>query len=286
MDYVSVDTASGDVYVTWKPSPSEDIAKYIIYEWRIFGNDTSGFVVDSVGKDTLEYFWSTIEAGEKAISMAVAGTRTGSDPSPITVSHTTMHLSIKYDSCEKEMKLEWTPYIGWDSVQYVMHEVYVSVDNGDYARLTITDADSTNCIHLNIEDNQRYCYFVKAVRNDGVGSFSNIVCKITDHPLHPLWIDAEQASALGEDQVSMDFYIEESGEVNSFRLYRRTGPGKPPIPIQDFTDVNGPTLNYIDQDPILSTQKQYLYQLYSEHCPPGKFRGPPGFSFLDTIYRL
>lgn len=263
MDYVSVDTATGDVYIKWKPSPSEDIAKYIIYEWRIIGQDTAGFVVDSVGRDTLEYFWSTIQAGEKAISMAVAGTRAGSDPSPITVSHSTMHLTIHYDSCAADMELEWTPYVGWDSIEYVMHEIYVSVDNGPYSPIGTTDADGCSLTHNNIENNRQYCYFVKAIRNDGVGSFSNIVCKYTQHPLHPQWIDAEQASVLVENQVSVDFYIEESGEVTSFLLYRRTGPGKPLIPVQDFKDVSGPTLGYIDQDPIISTQKQYQYQLYS-----------------------
>jgi gliding motility-associated-like protein len=61
----------------------------------------------------------------------------------------------------------------------------------------------------------------------------------------------------------VDFYIEESGEVTSFRLYRRTGPGNPLVEIQDFTDITGPTLNYIDRDPILPAQKQYQYELHS-----------------------
>ena len=261
MDYVSVDTATGEVYVKWKPSLSEDIAKYIIYEWRVIGQDTAGFVVDSVGKDTLEYFWSTIEAGDKAISMAVAGTRQGSDPSPITVAHSTMHLAIRFDSCNAEMELEWTPYIGWDSTQYVMHEIFVSIDNGPYNSIGTTDADEFTFTHKNLEDNKRYCYFVKAIRNDGVGSFSNKACKFTQHPLHPQWIDAEQASVFEENQVSMDFYIEESGEVTSFRLYRITGPGNPLEPVQDFTDVSGPSFSYTDN--VVSTNKQYQYKLYS-----------------------
>jgi gliding motility-associated-like protein len=260
MDYVSVDTATGDIYVKWKSSPSEDIARYIIYEWRIFGDDTSGFVIDSVGKDTLEYFWNTIEAGEKAISMAVAGTRAGSDPSPITVSHTTIHLAIQYNPCEREMELKWTPYIGWGA-NLVRYNIYVSVDNGQYFEIGQKDDTVYQFVHRNIEDNHQYCYFIEAVRNDNARSSSNISCKFTYHPLHPQWIDAEQASALGEDQVSMDFYIEESGEVTSFRLYRNTGPGKPFDTLQFFSDVSGPILSYTDN--VVSTEKQYQYKLYS-----------------------
>lgn len=259
MDYVSVDTASGDVYVAWKPSPSADIAKYIIYEWRIFGDDTSGFVVDSVGKDTLEYFWNTIESGERAISMAVAGTRSGSDPSPITVSHTTIHLSIQYNPCENEMELNWTPYIGWGA-NLVRYNIYASVDNGQYHEIAQRDT-VYQFVHGNIEDNHQYCYFIEAVRNDNARSSSNIDCKFTYHPLHPQWIDAEQASVDGEDQISMDFYIEESSEISSFRLYRNTGPGKPFDTLQFFTDVSGPVLSYTDN--VTSTEKQYQYKLYS-----------------------
>ena len=254
-----MDTATGHVYVTWKPSPSEDIDKYIIYEWRIIGEDTAGFAVDSVGKDNLEYYWGTTEAGKKAISMAVAGTREGSDPSPITVSHTTIYLTIQYDSCEKEMELDWTPYVGWGE-NLVKYEAHVSVDNGPFSYLGQRDT-ILSLQHKDIEDNRRYCYFVKAIRDDGVRSFSNIACKHVRHPLHPQWINAEQASAVGVDQVRMEFYIEESGEVTTYQLFRATGPGKPFIEHEIITDVVGPTLSYTDN--VVSTDKQYLYKLYS-----------------------
>jgi gliding motility-associated-like protein len=260
MDYVSVDTARGYVYVKWKPSTSVDIYKYIIYEWRIIGNDTAGFAVDTVGKDTLEYFWATDGAREEAVSMAVAGTRQGSDPSSITVSHTTMHLSIRYDSCDKEIQLSWTPYIGWDSL-LVKHEIYVGMDNGNYAKIGETDDTVYFFTQKNIEDNRRYCYYVKAVRNDGAGSFSNVVCRLVQHPLHPQWINAEQASAVGGDQISMEFYIEQSGGITSFQLFRSTGPGKPFIEDVIFHDVTGPTLGHTDN--VVSTDKQYQYKLYS-----------------------
>jgi gliding motility-associated-like protein len=257
-----VDTANGNVYIKWKPSPSDTLDRYIIWEWRKIGDGYAAFEIGNIGADTLEYWDDTTTPGEKPISMTVAASWDGWDPSPLAEIHTTMFITTQYDSCEKEMKLSWTPYIGWDSL-LVKHEIYFKIDNGSYTKLTETDNDSTNCTHNNIEDNRVYCYFVKAVRNDGIFSFSNITCRNVQHPLHPQWIDAEQASVPEENQVSVDFYIEESGEVTSYRLYRRTGPGKPLLPIQDFTDVSGPALNYIDQDPILSTQKQYQYQLYS-----------------------
>jgi gliding motility-associated-like protein len=259
IEYVSVDTATGYVYIKWTTNPTDTIDRYVIYEYR----NEAGFVIDTIDKDSKEYLWETTIAGEKAISMTVRSDRDGYAFSPLADAHTTMFLTTHYDSCVKKMELEWTPYIGWDSLDYVKHQIFVSIDNSSYQKIGETDDTVYQFVHNNIEDNRQYCYFVKAVSDDPITSFSNKVCKFTHHLLHPQWINAEQASALGDDQVSMDFYIEESGEVTSFRLYRRTGPGKPLIPVQDFTDVSGPTLGYIDQDPIISMQKQYQYQLYS-----------------------
>jgi gliding motility-associated-like protein len=260
IDYVSVDTATGYIYVTWGPSPSEDIERYIIYYVEVIGGDSAGYPQGEVGKDTLEFLWATSKAGEGATTMTVASTREGFDPSPLAAFHTTIFLSIRYDSCEKTMELDWTPYQGWGD-DLVRYDVYASVDNGTYSLIDQTDNDVYNTVHNNIEDNRQYCYFLKAIRNDGVASFSNVACREVRHPLHPQWIDAEQASAVGEDQVSMDFYIEESGEVTSFQLFRASGPGKPFIEHEIITDVSGPTLNYTDN--VVSTDKQYQYKLYS-----------------------
>ena len=260
MDYVSVDTATGHIIVKWDPSPSDSIDRYIIYYVEVIGGDSAGFPQGEVGKDTLEFIWITSSAGEGPTTMTVASSRPGSDPSPLAEFHTTSFLTIQYDSCEKEIEMTWTPYQGWGT-DLVRYEIFVSIDNESYILIDSVDNDVTQYTYPDIEDNRRYCYFIKAIRNDGTGSFSNVACKQIRHPLHPQWINAEQASALGEDQVSMDFYIEESGEVTSFQLYKSDNPGMPPFPYEIITDVSGPTLSYTDN--VVSTEKQYKYQLYS-----------------------
>jgi gliding motility-associated-like protein len=257
IDYVSVDTLTGYVYITWKSNPTDTIDRYVIYEYR----DDAGFVIDTIDKDTEEYLWETNIASEKVVSMTVRSDRDGYAFSPLADAHTTMFLTTQYDSCEKEIQLSWTPYVGWDSLAYVKHDIYESIDNGGYNKIGETDDTVFHFTQNNIEDNRRYCYFVKAIRNDGAGSFSNVVCKLVRHPLHPQWINAEQASAEGEDQVSLEFYIEESGEVTSFQLFRSTGPGKPFIEDVIFNDVTGPTLSHTDN--VISTDKQYQYKLFS-----------------------
>jgi len=264
IDYVSVDTATGYVYISWKPSPSDTLDRYIIWEWQEIEpgfSDSAFFEVGNVGSDTLEFWYQGMDVGKKPSTSTVAASWDGWDPSPLADAHTTIHLTLKYDSCAKNMELDWTPYVGWDPADYVKHKVFVSIDNGSYQKIGETDDTVYHFVQNDIEDNRSYCYLVEAIRKDGIGSFSNEVCKFTDYLLHPLWIDAEQASTSGGDQVSMDFYIEESGEVTTFQLLKSDKPGIPFSPIEIFTDVNGPILSYTDN--VVSTDKQYQYKLYS-----------------------
>ncbi len=257
IDYVSVDTATGYIYIAWDINPGDTVDRSVIYEQLA----DAGFVIDTIGKDTLEYLWATSKAGFGAVSMTVASDREGYTLSPLAAAHTTMYLTTAYDSCEKEIQLNWTPYLGWDSLVYVKHEIYVSIDEGSFVKTGETDATVYQYTHRHIEDNRGYCYLIKAVRSDGTGSFSNKACRQVRHPLHPPWIDAEQSSSQEDGRISMDFYIGESGEVTSFRLYRATGPGKPYTAHQEFTGVAGPTLSFTDD--VVSTEKQFRYKLYS-----------------------
>jgi len=260
MDYVSVDTATGNIIVKWDASPSDSIDRYIIYYVEVIGGDSAGFPQGEVGKDTLVFEWNTTRAGEGPTTMTVASSRPGSDPSPLARFHTTIFLTLQYDSCDKEIDMNWTPYQGWGT-DLVRYEIFVGIDNGTYILIDSVDNDVTQYKYPGVEDNRRYCYFIKAIRNDGIGSYSNVACKQIRHPLHPQWINAEEASSIGADQVIMDFYIEESGEVTSFHLYKSDNPGMPPFPYLIINDVSGPTYSYTDD--VVSTSKQYQYQLYS-----------------------
>jgi gliding motility-associated-like protein len=256
IDFVSVDTGTNHVYIRWYPKPADTIDRFVVYEFR----DEAGFVLDTVGPEIREFIWETTKAEDQAVSMTISSERDGYALSPFTAPHTTIHLTTHYDSCEKEIQLDWTPYQGWED-DMVRHDVFVSIDGGAYDSIDATGDTVYSFVHNNIEDNHHYCYVVKAIRSDGAGSFSNIACRMVEHPLHPQWIDAEQASALGEDQISMEFYIEESAEVTSFQVYKSSGPGKPFIEHQVFTDVSGPTLPFTDE--VVSTGKPYQYKLYS-----------------------
>jgi len=258
MDLVSVDTATQYVRIQWEPSSSPDIDKYLIYQDRWFSDGIYGFLIDSVDSYTLSYTHPTTEAGDTSLSYSVASSGSGFNPSIRSDFHSTMHLTTRYDSCEKIMQLNWTPYVGWEPTRY---EVMVSIDDNPYSIVNPSGTQDTSILHYGIEDNKRYCYFVVAVRPGDADSHSNIACFNVRHPLHPQYINAEYASVSEENSVDLAFYIDPSGEVNDFQLFRASGPGKPFVELELFTDVSSNPITYTDTE--IFTDRRSLYKLYS-----------------------
>ncbi len=259
---VSVDTATGLVGIEWNESTAPAVAKYtMFYDSTDRLGQTSWFpTFDTVSWDTREWTFSEVNPGLSPRSFLVQAIDSSGNRSNFLDWHTTIHLNATYDSCSKQMLLEWSSYKGWDSTEFVKYEVYYSVNNGPYSKMEDETKD-TSQIHINIFDNQTYCYFIKAVHKEpGIESFSNIVCRYINHPLHPSWINAESASASGTDSVILKFAIDPAAEVRSYQLFKSSGPGKPFVADAIIGNV-GETLTWAD--PVLSTEKQYQYKLYS-----------------------
>lgn len=265
---VSVDTATGNPFIEWKASVSPDVAKYELYyddpndayplgeKWLYDG---------TVDGDTRKYEFMTLDPDSDPWTLTVQAYDTIGNRSNYTDYHTTMHLEIAYDSCEKYMILDWTSYRGWGEIDepgsdLVKYEVYWSLNGGTYTLLDPQGTKDTSDYHLGITDNNTYAYFIKAVRDDNNFSFSNIVVRNVRYPLHPGWINAGSASVTGPATIEVKFTIDPAAEVRDYQLYKSSGPGKPFISDAVFSGLSD-SLSY--QDPVLSTSLRYQYKLYS-----------------------
>jgi hypothetical protein len=259
----SVDTATGLVNIVWRESSTFDIEKYtMFYDTTDRFGQTSWFpTFDTVDRDTRQYSYSMVDAGKSARSFTVQAVDSAGNSSNFNDWHTTMHLRTEYDSCNKQMHLDWTSYNGWED-DLVKYEVYYSINNGPFAILFANGTQDTTEVHIDILENRNYCYFIKAVNpSPSVYSFSNKVCRYVSHPLHPAWINAESASAVGSDQVEVKFAMDPAGEVTRYQLMKAAGPDKPFTDSVTVIGDAGDTLSYIDN--VLSTEKQFQYKLYS-----------------------
>lgn len=261
IDRVSIDTADNLPVIYWNASTSEEVEKYTLF---YYFTDTEGQwypkAYDTVNAETFQYTYNKAGLPEDSLSLTVQAINAFNQPSLTPDPHTTMHLSAVYDSCSSTMELSWTPYLGWDNL--VRYEVFAKTGNDPFVKIGEVDSGSLGFSHGPVADNHRYCYLLEAVRNDNTRSLSNKLCRDVFHPLHPQYIDAEYASVDegGGNVINLAFYIDPSGEVEDFSLLRAR-PGSPYTEIETFTGVNGSQLTY--SDPVIGTDRRYLYRLYS-----------------------
>jgi gliding motility-associated-like protein len=259
---VSVDTSSGLVSIRWEASTSPDVVKYtMFYDSTDVLGQTSWFpTYDTVGADTREHTYSEVVADRYPRSLTVQAIDSFGNSSNFNDWHTTMYLETTYDSCTKQMQLEWNAYRGWGN-DLVRYDVFYRLDDGPFQPVLQGGTLDTAIIQIGILDNRQYCYLVRAIHPDpGTESFSNIACRYIDQPNPPAWINAESASVIGSDQIELKFAIDPAGEVGDFQLYKAAGPDRPFVPDIVFRQV-GDTLVYVD--PVPSTEKRRLYKLYS-----------------------
>ena len=259
---VTIDTANNNPVIFWNASTASGVNKYATCYYIIDGLNQwyPWHTGDTVYSEPFQYTYSKLGPQGDSISLTVTAVDTAENSTSLPSDpHTTMHLTTQYDSCTKTMTLNWTPYGGWTVALY---EVFVSVDNRAYTLLKNVDGEILTMNHFSINENHRYCYFVEAARADGIRSSSNITCRNVTHALHPQFIDLEYASVDtgGAFLIDLAFYIDPSGEVNDFQLFRAR-PGTPFAGQQVFTDVTGNQFTY--SDAVIGTDRKYLYKLYS-----------------------
>ncbi len=252
----TVDTATGLAQIKWNPSTAADVEKYALYYYIPGGG--GALIIDTVNGDTRVYTYPNLVDPSISLQTLTVAAVDSNGAGPLSdPPHSTMFLGTAYDSCNKSMELEWSPYKGWGE-ELGRYEVYCSVDGGQWNYLGKTDID-TSFLHPDILNNKHYCYFIKAIHPDTC-SFSNKACRNVSHLFHPEWINAESASAVGDDHVKLKFVMDPAGEVVNFQLFKASVPGEPFISDIVFTGVSD-SLTYLD--PVLSTDRKYQYKLYS-----------------------
>jgi hypothetical protein len=259
---VSVDTLTGLSTVSWQPPPELDTDGYII----LWNTPTGGVIQDTVwGRTNTFYAWPLSLSGSRPEGFLVAAFDTclvGVPPnlapntSPTGAAHTAMHLVPIHDRCEGSMRLDWTPYIGWD---VGIHRVHVQRNNGAWTLLGETSPGSTVLEHP-VDPGVQYCYVVRADQADG-GSFSlsNKACRFTDTPPLPEDNYIRSVSVTGPTTITVVDSVDVAAVSGGYRLLRSDN-GAPFEEIATFPATAGPVITYLD-DGLDPANIGYRYQM-------------------------
>jgi len=239
---VTVDTTSGNSWIFWSPSPSPEVTAYII-----FVNQNNVWIpIDTVSDATTDIENTFSNANYFPESYVVSALAPPDKESPLTEKHTTIFLTLQFDSCLAKLNLSWTPYIGWaDSLEY--YNIFRNTDGGSFSIIDSLLPELNSFTDTTIEAYANYCYFIQANHKNGLTSTSNKVCKYTEMPRIPGFINADYATINSEnDEISLSFTIDPASEIYHYKLLRTDNPNGIYDTIADFADHRSGKLTYTD----------------------------------------
>ncbi|MEO8589506.1 MAG: gliding motility-associated C-terminal domain-containing protein [Flavobacteriales bacterium] len=257
---VTVDTLSGLSSVSWGPSPEPDTDGYII----VWIGPGGGVIIDTIfGQNNTSYTWpdSYPAGGTESFVVAAFDTcETGTPPSPNTsatgVPHTTMFAYTTYDRCGAQVRIWWTPYVGWPVQNY---QVLVQANGGSWSVLANAGPDESSIFH-DVQPGITYCYVVKAVQGPGLpSSLSNKACRFSDYPPSPQFNYLRTVTVTAPDIITLVDSVDMSAHVSEYYILRSDNGGAFNT-VATLTGGGGPVITWNDTD-VDPASVGYRYQV-------------------------
>jgi gliding motility-associated-like protein len=249
---VSVQPETGITEFTWTPSPSDEIAAYIVYTYK----NGDGFPVDTVWDPSATSF-SVPNAPTKyySVSYVVTAHRLSKIQglpgctSPLSNVLSTIFCEAKTDTCHNRIRLTWNRYS--DSPKRVKeYRILVSENNQPLTERFTVSRDSGEYSFTGFKTSVNYCFAVKAVFDDGKFSESNKSCLITWMQQAPAWINADYATT-DNDKIHVSFSIDPQSDIRRFNLEKKAA-GSPEFILAGQPVVSGDKVTFTDENPDVS----------------------------------
>ncbi len=282
IDFVSVE--NGAVELNWLPSPSPETTGYIIYRQVL------GFTpVDTVyGRFNTTYIDVTAAVSEQSETYSIAAVdscRTlGLFANP---AHNTILLQTVPDPCGS-LRLEWNFYAEWPS-GIASHEIRVSIDDGPETTVESL-GPGVRSYELAVNDTDSVCVRVRALREDGVFSNSNQVCRVIAKVQPSRFVYLRNASMEGEQTARIEWYVDPTADAETWRLERGESPG--PWTVRASEPLIPPVLDFITyRDEPVQAGRYYRAQTQdscgvfvpSEAGRTIRLRGEAGFGLSNML---
>jgi gliding motility-associated-like protein len=241
---VSVQPETGKTDFTWTPSPSSDIAAYIIYTYK----NGDGLPIDTIWDPLATTFTLTSTATKYfSVSYVITAHRLSAVPglpgctSPLSNVVSTIFCNPILDTCDKKIVVKWNRYA--DYPRHVTEYMILAGKNGSPLSDIYTASNlADSFIISNFSTDSQYCIAVKAILEDGTESTSNKSCLTTKMQRPPDWINADYASVNNEKNISLSFTIDPMSEINHFNLERKSVSDETYQVIKNAVSSNGSVL--------------------------------------------
>ena len=248
IDSVSVDLASQRAMIGWPENTSSDYVGYIIY----IRNGPNNVRIQD--QNTVGYIHPTSNPSSNSISYTYNVFDSCDNKNPLADIHGTIHLTRRYDFCQREIELNWSPYIGWQTDKY---SIYVAKNGTPYQK--IGETSSLNFLINNIENGANYCFYVRSHKsNSTFTSSSNRVCQATPNPMLPQNTLINSISVTGENQINIKWSTQNPQSTFEAQIYRGTN-------LSNLTQIGSTNftsgVNQFQDNSVVTNSSSYYYQI-------------------------
>ncbi|MDX9852847.1 MAG: gliding motility-associated C-terminal domain-containing protein [Tenuifilaceae bacterium] len=225
--YLTIDPGTGQPQLFWAPPAFDpehpNPTGYIIYKQYVdnLGNNDYHEWTTINDPSTLSYIdiASNANTGSVSYTLASAGPN---DPSEQTSPHTSMFLTVSYDSCQNKAVLEWNKYVGWRNIDISHYNIYVGNDTNwqNFQKLdTLLNKTLTSFTYI-VEPFRDYYFYIELERvNPTLATRSNMVTLNTKRALRPMYMRVDSVIAQ-ENGNHIHFIIDQNSELTTYKLVR------------------------------------------------------------------
>lgn len=240
--WVTVDTTSGFVDLSWNVNPSADTYGYIIYGliggfWvpldTVYGINSTTFTYTGTNSANQAETYR-IAAFDSCFTSNIPPTYQTSALSP---AHTTIFVQNEYNICDKSIDITWSHYMGFPEA-IDKYEVIVSIAGSPFEVIATVEETVTSYSHTDLFYDANYCYYVRAISNNDSISFSNRSCRFTDRPSEAAFHYLASASYNLSDEIELLCYTDGSASVKAYEIEKK-GPNDADFSLLTTLTPNG-----------------------------------------------
>ena len=257
---VTINQESGFTELYWTPNTEPDLAGYALYNFR----NGEGYIIDSVfNPAATSYSFLNLYSNERSECYVIAAFDNARNISRLSNELCTIHARSNPDPCNNLIKITWSEYNS-NPYEVLRYEIMVSENGGPFLLAGQVESEEAGFNSGNISEGSRYDFIIKAVLENGQSSSSNLTSAVASLTNPPQWINADYATVTDDQAIDLSFHIDQSSDIDTFALERRSGFSGPFQQIAKFT--GGDTESIVYTDKSVSQDEIYFYRLSAIIC--------------------
>ena len=283
LEKVSVDPVTGYITITWDINSLKDVEEFVLFWYETQPSTTNhpfATIKDLSARNyTFDYDTTKLrlpdmpDPRKTSVAFSVGAENHTLDLKSLrSYEDYNIQVSSKYDSCKAEIRLNWYPYKGWleNTPPYKpllnYHVMRIPEGGGPDEEIRLLSDKDTFYIVPRINENDKYTFYIKAERSDGMTSTSYQTTIETKMPISPTYIIAEGTQYNSEGLAEISFKIDPAAQTYSYVFSGSSKPDFSFIALGTFDIYGDTTLTDIQ-----TRESTHYYRLEAWHVCKNKY---------------